>query len=142
MNNNCVFCKIAAGEIPSFTIYEDEEFKVFLDISPATRGHMLVIPRTHCADIFEIDAGMCARLHKLTVAMAARIRGALNTDALNVLQNNGPLAGQTVRHYHVHLIPRYENDGADLIPAQTEVSGSALAELAEKLRRPLPGGHQ
>ena len=106
---DCIFCKIIAGEIPSYTIYEDEEFKVFLDINPASKGHALIVPKTHYANLYEIDEEVAARAMKLAKKLATRMTKVLGCDGFNLLQNNNEAAGQTVFHFHLHLIPRYEN---------------------------------
>lgn len=104
---NCIFCKIIAGEIPSRTIYEDEDFKVILDANPASKGHALILPKEHCANIYEIREELLSKAAKLAKKLSAHMTEALNCDGFNLLQNNGEVAGQTVFHFHMHLIPRY-----------------------------------
>lgn len=106
---NCIFCKIIEGKIPSNTIYEDEEFKVILDISPASKGHALLLPKEHCADIYEIDEEVLGRAMKLAKKLTIHMTEVLGCDGFNILQNNHEVAGQTVFHFHIHLIPRYLN---------------------------------
>ncbi len=109
---DCIFCKIAAGEIPSATLYEDEDFRVILDLGPATRGHALILPKGHYKDLTELPeelAGKAMILAKKVVTAAIK---ALGCDGCNVVQNNGEAAGQTVFHFHMHLIPRYNGDQA------------------------------
>lgn len=108
-DSDCIFCKIIAGEIPAATIYEDEEFKVFLDISPATKGHALIVPKQHYQNIFDIDEEVAAKAMKLGKRLAGRMTEVLGCDGFNLLQNNNEVAGQTVFHFHMHLIPRYLN---------------------------------
>lgn len=108
-DTNCIFCKIIAGEIPSNTIYEDKEFKVILDASPATKGHALILPKEHYADLYEIDENVAARVMKLAKKLAAHMTEVLKCDGFNLVQNNHEIAGQTVFHFHMHLIPRYKN---------------------------------
>lgn len=108
---DCIFCKIAAGDIPSKTIYEDQEFRVILDISPATRGHALILPKEHYANLYELPEEMAAKVMKLAKKLAAHMTEVLGCDGFNIMQNNGEAAGQTVFHFHMHLIPRYKNDG-------------------------------
>lgn len=110
-DDNCIFCKIANGEIPARTIYEDDHFRVILDNGPATRGHALILPKEHYANIYEIPDDLAADAMILAKKMAARMKERLHTDGFNIVQNNGTVAGQTVFHFHIHLIPRYENDG-------------------------------
>ena len=106
-DENCIFCKIMEGAIPSRTIYEDEDFKVILDASPASRGHALILPKEHCANIYEISEELLAKAAKLAKKLSAHMKEVLQCDGLNLLQNNGEVAGQTVFHFHMHLIPRY-----------------------------------
>ena len=108
-DSNCIFCKIVAGEIPSRTIYEDEEFKVFLDLSPASKGHALIVPKEHYADLYEIDEEVAARAMKLAKKLATHMTDVLGCEGFNLLQNNHEVAGQTVFHFHMHLIPRFVN---------------------------------
>ena len=107
---DCVFCKIVNGDIPSNTIYENSEFKVIMDISPATKGHVLVLPKEHFKDIYDIDAETAGKLFQLAAVVARALKEVLHCDGLNIIQNNGEIAGQTVFHFHMHLIPRYEGD--------------------------------
>lgn len=111
---DCIFCKIAAGEIPSATLYEDEEFRVMLDIGPATRGHALILPKRHCANIFELPDELAQKAFVLAKKTAAALSRGLEADGVNILQNNGEAAGQTVFHFHMHVIPRYQGDGLKL----------------------------
>ena len=105
---NCIFCKIIAGEIPSRTIYEDHEFKVILDVNPASKGHALILPKEHCANLCEISEELLSKAAKLAKKLVAHMTAVLDCDGLNLLQNNGEVAGQTVFHFHMHLIPRYK----------------------------------
>lgn len=132
--SDCIFCKIINGEIPSATIYEDEEFKVILDRFPANEGHVLILPKVHSADIFEIEPEKAGRLFTLATKVAVQMKNTLGFSHMNVMQNNGTVAGQTVYHFHLHLIPRYEDDGItiaykpmDLTDAQIEAMRTKLA---------------
>ena len=109
--DNCIFCKIIAGEIPSHTLYEDEMFKVILDVGPATKGHALILPKNHYANLYELPEEDAAQAIKLAKKMMIKMTNKLNCDGFNIVQNNGEVAGQTVFHFHMHLIPRYKNDG-------------------------------
>ena len=111
---NCIFCKIANGEIPSAALYEDEEFRVILDLNPATKGHALILPKTHAANIYELPDELAGKAMILARHMATKMTERLHCDGFNIVQNNGELAGQTVFHFHMHLIPRYEGDGIGL----------------------------
>ena len=107
---NCIFCKIAAGEIPSATLYEDEEFRVILDLGPASKGHALILPKQHYANLYELPDELAEKGIRLAKKMVIAMTKALQCDGLNVVQNNGEAAGQTVFHLHVHLIPRNNDD--------------------------------
>ena len=107
---DCIFCKIVAGEIPSYTIAENEATFAFLDINPASYGLVLVIPKQHCRDIFDADPDDLAAVARMVQQIASTINATLQPDGLNIIQNNRPAAGQVVMHYHVHLIPRHEGD--------------------------------
>ena len=116
MAENCIFCKIIGGEIPSNTIYEDEEFKVILDISPASKGHALILPNQHYANIYDLPEDLAAKAMILAKKLAGHMTEKLQCDGFNLVQNNGEVAGQTVFHFHLHLIPRYkEGDNRDLL---------------------------
>lgn len=110
-DETCIFCKIAAGEIPSKTLYEDEKFRVILDLGPATKGHALILPKDHYANLFEIPEDLAADAMKLAKKETTLIKEKLHSDGYNLVQNNGAAAGQTVSHFHLHMIPRYEDDG-------------------------------
>lgn len=130
---NCIFCKIANGEIPSRTIYEDEKFRVILDLGPATRGHALILPKDHYANLFEMPEELAADAMKLAKKVAARQKTILHADGLNLVQNNGTAAGQTVEHFHIHLIPRYENDGQTIGWKPQEPAPEELDDICKKL---------
>jgi histidine triad (HIT) family protein len=129
---DCLFCKIVAGEIPSTRVDEDERTVAFMDINPATRGHLLVVPREHSADLLEVspeDLSACARMAQ---RLAARVRDKLGADGVNLLNSCGPAAWQTVFHFHLHVIPRYDGDPLRLpwVPApgdRAEIAAAAEA---------------
>jgi histidine triad (HIT) family protein len=106
----CIFCKIVAGELPGAIVDEDEHTIAFMDISPATRGHTLVIPRNHAANVLEIKPEELAATIKSAQRLAARITDRLGADGVNLLNSCGSAAWQTVFHFHIHVIPRYEGD--------------------------------
>ena len=110
-DDNCIFCKIAGGEIPTNAIYEDNDHKVILDMSPATRGHALILPKEHYKNIYEMPEERVAGAFRLAKKMAQTMTDKLGADGFNIVQNNNEIAGQTVFHFHIHLIPRYEGDG-------------------------------
>ena len=103
---------LAGGEIPTATLYEDDDFRVILDAGPATRGHCLILPKQHYADIYEIPEELLAKAAVLAKKIAVRLTKAMGCDGFNIVQNNGEVAGQTVFHFHMHLIPRYKGDSA------------------------------
>lgn len=108
--DNCIFCKIIGGEIPSATLYEDEDFKVIMDISPASKGHAIMLAKRHAANLYELDDDTAEKALKVARKVAKAMKEELGCTGLNLLQNNGVDAGQTVFHFHIHLIPRYEKD--------------------------------
>ena len=108
-DDNCIFCKIAAGEIPSRKIYEDKDLIAIMDLNPTSKGHSLIIPKEHCTNIYDIDEDIAAKVMKTAKKLATKMTVALNCDGFNLLQNNGETAGQTMFHFHMHLIPRYKD---------------------------------
>lgn len=114
MKKDCVFCKIAAGEIPSATVYEDNDFKAILDISPAAKGHVIIIPKNHGDDIFQLSNEEASKVFVLAANIGKALKDVLKCDGLNILQNNGEAAGQTVFHFHMHLIPRFKKDNVTI----------------------------
>lgn len=139
MGENCIFCKIANGEIPSKTLYEDDMFRVILDINPAARGHALILTKKHFANIYELDNETAAEVLVLAKRMATVMTEALECEGFNILQNNGEVAGQTVFHFHMHLIPRYTNDGVGLTMEEKGEPDYSLDEvqrvIAEKMKK-------
>ena len=129
--DDCIFCKIANGEIPSKTLYEDERFRVILDLGPAARGHALVIPKEHASDLYELPEETASQVLVLAKKMAARMADKLHCDGLNLIQNNGEAAGQTVPHFHLHMMPRYLKDGQKI----GWVPGKPTQEELEAVRR-------
>ena len=126
---NCIFCKIANGEIPSNTIYEDDNFRVILDNGPATRGHALVLPKEHYANLFELPEDVAAGAMKVAKNVATIMQEKLDCDGLNLVQNNGECAGQSVMHFHLHVIPRYRNDGQHMLWKPTQPSAEELVAI-------------
>ncbi len=113
-DDNCIFCKIIKGEIPSNKIYEDDDFCVILDIAPATKGHAVLLPKHHAADVYSLPDEYLEKVLKVARKCADAMVKTLDCDGVNILQNNGEAAGQTVFHYHTHIIPRYKGDGANI----------------------------
>lgn len=112
MKDDCIFCKLANGVFETNKIYEDDDFTAILDAGPATRGHALIIPKEHYANIYELPEDIAGRAFILAGKLAAQMTDKLLCDGFNIVQNNGEAAGQTVFHFHMHLIPRYKGDGA------------------------------
>lgn len=133
IKNDCIFCKISNGEISSKTIYEDEDFRVILDISPATRGHALLLVKEHYADLYELDDELAGKAMKLAKRLAVQMKEKLGCDGFNIVQNNGETAGQTVFHFHMHLIPRYADDNQKIGWTPTSLSAEELEAIQNKL---------
>jgi len=133
IKNDCIFCKISNGEISSKTIYEDEDFRVILDISPATRGHALLLVKAHYADLYELDDELAGKAMKLAKRLAVQMKEKLGCDGFNIVQNNGETAGQTVFHFHMHLIPRYADDNQKIGWTPTSLSAEELEAIQNKL---------
>ena len=130
---NCVFCKIAKGDIPSKVLYEDDEFKVILDLGPATKGLALILPKNHYRNLYEIPDEAAGKVMLLAKKMALHMTEKLNCDGFNLVQNNGEAAGQTVFHFHMHLIPRYREDGQKIGWKPQEVSQEELEETRKQI---------
>jgi histidine triad (HIT) family protein len=111
---DCLFCKIVAGEIPCHKVYEDDKILAFADISPATKGHTLVIPKNHAENLMEMGKEDLASVHEASQKIARAAKEALGCDGVSILQLNGEASGQVVMHYHVHVIPRMHDDGLPL----------------------------
>ncbi len=131
---NCIFCKIANGEIPAATLYEDEDFRVILDLGPATKGHALVLPKKHAANLYELPDELAAKAMVLAKKMAAKMTEILSCDGFNIVQNNGECAGQTVFHFHMHLIPRYKEDGAIISWKPGTLTDEVKEEILAKMQ--------
>ena len=134
-DSNCIFCKLANGEFPTNSIYEDDNFNVILDNGPATKGHCLILPKEHYANLFELPEETAAGAMKLAKKLASKLVDTLDADGLNLVQNNGEAAGQTVNHFHLHLIPRYKEDGQNILWKPTEPSAEELKALCESLKQ-------
>lgn len=135
-DNNCIFCKLANGEIPTNAIYEDDDFKVILDASPASKGHALILPKEHYANIYEIDEEVLAKASRLAQKIITHEKEILKCDGYNVVQNNGEVAGQTVFHYHMHLIPRYaSDDNTNVIEwKHKEFTDDEMAQICKEMK--------
>ena len=134
-DNGCIFCKIANGEIPSATLYEDEDFRVILDLGPAAKGHALILPKEHYPNLYELPDELAEKAVLLAKKMITKMKKALNCDGFNVVQNNGAPAGQTVFHFHMHLIPRYEGDHAGFGWNTGELNAADREEILTKMQK-------
>ncbi len=133
--DDCIFCKIANGDIPSATIYENSDLRVILDIAPASKGHALIITKDHYDSIYDMDADTASKIFALGTALARAMRDELKCDGMNVLQNNGEAAGQTVNHFHMHFIPRYTDDDVNISWNPKDSDGEELKALGKALRK-------
>lgn len=135
MKENCLFCKIIDNQIPSFVAYENNQFKVILDKFPGNKGHTLILTKEHFDDIYQMDSDTAGKLFALATVVARALKEKLDCQGLNLLQNNGEVAGQTVPHFHLHLIPRYTDDGMTIPWKTKEFTNQEMQELAEGIRR-------
>lgn len=133
-DENCIFCKIANGEIPSATLYEDDDFRVILDLGPASKGHALILPKEHYANLYEIPDEAAGKAMILAKKMITKLTEILGCDGYNIVQNNGETAGQTVFHFHVHMIPRYEGDHVGLGWKMGTLSEEDREEILAKIQ--------
>ncbi len=108
--SDCVFCRIIAGEIPSATVFEDEDFKAIMDIAPAAKGHIIILSKKHYANLYELEDSVASKALIVARRIAQAMKEELKCDGINILQNNGEAAGQTVFHFHIHVMPRYNDD--------------------------------
>lgn len=136
IKDDCIFCKIAKGDIPSATIYESSDFKCILDVAPANKGHALIITKEHYDNIFQLDAETAAKIFSFATVAAKAIKEETGCEGMNVLQNNGAVAGQTVNHFHLHLVPRNQGDGVNMswIPKDTDSEEQKVLAKAIKSR--------
>lgn len=135
--DDCIFCKLANGDIPTNSIYEDDVVKVIFDASPAAPGHILILPKNHFDDVYSMDDETAAHVFKVAVKLSKAYRKALDFDGLNIVQNNGEAAGQTVFHFHMHLIPRYQNakNNDILMWSHENFSDEEMAQIRDSLSR-------
>ena len=133
---NCIFCKLANGDIPTNTLYEDSDFRVIMDASPATKGHALVLPKEHYANIYEITPEVLGKAVQVGQKVIQYVTPILGCDGYNLLQNNGEIAGQTIFHFHLHLIPRYKDaDNTNvLVTNHVEFTAEEMKDLCESLK--------
>ena len=132
-DENCIFCKLAVGEIPTATLYEDEDFRVILDANPAAKGHALIIPKEHYANLYELDDELAGKVLVLAKKMITKLTDILGCDGYNIVQNNGEAAGQTVFHFHMHLIPRFKDDGVGVTWKMGELTEEDKNDILSKM---------
>ncbi|MBR5953711.1 MAG: HIT family protein [Pseudobutyrivibrio sp.] len=134
-DEKCIFCKLANGDIPTNSIYEDNDFKVILDADPATKGHALILPKNHFANLLEADDDVLVKALPLAKKIAKNMMEKLGCAGVNIVQNNGEAAGQTVHHLHIHVIPRYEDDPDKTICgwSHQKFTDEEIAEVVKKL---------
>ena len=135
LDDNCIFCKIAAGEIPSETVYEDEQFRAILDLGPASAGHTLILPKAHFKDVTEISDEYAANVLKVAAKLGKAMKKGLGCEGFNLVQNNGEAAGQTVMHFHMHVIPRHAGDDVQVTWKQGETESESLKALADAIKK-------
>lgn len=132
-DENCIFCKLANGDIPTNTVYEDDYLRAIMDASPANKGHVIILPKAHAANIFEFEEAYIKKAFVLAKKIAIALKKLLNCDGVNILQNNGEAAGQTVFHFHVHVIPRYSKDSCKVTWTQGSYEEGEAAEFAKNI---------
>lgn len=132
-DENCIFCKIANGEIPAATIYEDQDFRVILDLGPASKGHALILPKEHYANLYELEDSVAAKVLIVAKKVITQMTEILECDGYNLVQNNGETAGQTVFHFHMHLIPRYKNDNVGIKWTPGELTDEEKQDIIAKV---------
>jgi len=137
IKDDCIFCKIANGVIPAQALYEDDQFKVILDRGPASKGHALVLPKKHFDNVFSMDEDYTGKVLTIAAKVARAINEEFGCDGMNILQNNNEAAGQTVFHFHLHIIPRYRDDKVNLVWEPGEITDGQIDEYAEAIRNRL-----
>jgi hypothetical protein len=132
-DENCIFCKLANGDIPTATVYEDEYLRAIMDAAPANKGHIIILPKSHAADIYALDDEYVSRAFVLAKKLAVALKKLTGCDGVNILQNNGGAAGQTVFHFHVHVIPRFKDDDCTIVWRPTSYEDGEASEVAKKI---------
>ena len=131
--DDCIFCKLANGEIPTNALYEDDIVKVIFDANPAAKGHVLILPKEHFDNIYELDDDTAAHVFKVAAKISKAYKKALDFDGLNIVQNNGEVAGQTVFHFHMHIIPRIKGDTVNVGWVPGPADNDTIASIVEKV---------
>lgn len=132
-DENCIFCKLANGDIPTATVYEDENLRAIMDAAPANKGHIIILPKSHAADIYELNEEYVSRAFVLAKKLAVALKKLTGCDGVNILQNNGEAAGQTIFHFHVHVIPRFKDDDCTIVWKPTSYEDGEASEVAKKI---------
>ena len=132
-DENCIFCKLANGDIPTATVYEDEYLRAIMDAAPANKGHIIILPKSHAANIYELEDEYVSRAFVLAKKLAVALKKLTGCDGVNILQNNGGAAGQTVFHFHVHVIPRFKDDDCTIVWKPTSYEDGESSEVAKKI---------
>jgi histidine triad (HIT) family protein len=135
--NDCIFCKLVAGQIPSTRVYEDEHTLAFMDIGHVNPGHVLVAVKKHAANVFELEQAQAKAVARATLKISRALKEAFEPEGLSIYQANGKAAGQTVFHYHVHLLPRHAGDGMDLVWPVKNPPRERLEAYAAKIKEKL-----
>jgi histidine triad (HIT) family protein len=129
VKDDCIFCKLANGVIPTNSLYEDDTVRVIFDASPASKGHVLIIPKQHFDNVYSLDDETAAHIFQVAVKVAGALKDALNLEGLNIVQNNGEIAGQTVFHFHMHIIPRYKGDTVNVGWKPGKIDDATVEEI-------------
>ena len=138
MSDNCIFCKIIKGEIPSFTVYENELFKVIMDRFPAAPGHVLIIPKVHHEDIFDMPEEIAKEIYSLAQKISIAVKETVGAEGINIVQNNGKASGQAVFHFHLHIVPRCEGDGVQINKTSNpDTTLDELENIADQIKAAL-----
>ncbi len=132
---DCIFCQIIKGELPSTKVYESEEILAFLDINPVNIGHALIIPKEHYPNIYETPEETMSHMIKVAKKISLAVKEAVNADGVNIAMNNNHAAGQVVFHSHIHVIPRFSNDGFELWHGKRKYKENEMAEVADKIKK-------
>ena len=133
VKDDCIFCKLANGIIPTNSLYEDDELKVIFDASPASKGHVLIIPKQHFDNVYSLDDDTAAHIFQTAVKVSGALKDGLGLEGLNIVQNNGEIAGQTVFHFHMHIIPRIKGDTVNVGWVPGTADNDTIASIVEKV---------
>ena len=133
VNDDCIFCKLANGVFETNTLYEDDDFRVIFDASPATKGHVLILPKEHAANVFELSEETASKVFVLAKKIATVLKEVTGCEGVNILQNNGEIAGQTVFHFHMHIIPRIKGDTVNVGWVPGTADSDTIASIVEKV---------